>query len=130
MDVSKVRIHLKNRQVTPEAMLKLLARDSKQAANACRGGVKIEAEPAVLDTLRGSALGRFIDDDGEVTTSAVTGVEEIVAALIVGACIGFLGGLGAGILATSGNSNSNGDEGDGEEEGGEDPGGEGGTDPE
>jgi hypothetical protein len=80
-------------------MLALLAKEPARAARAIRGGVSIEAQPAVLAALATTPIGPFLGDNGEVTSSAVTGLEEIIVAEIVGACIGFVVGLGVGLIA-------------------------------
>lgn len=128
MDVIKLELRSGDRTVTPEQMLASMARDPQQAAKIARGGIAVQAQPADLKWLRTTAIGQYIEPDGEIT-SAFTGAEEIIAAQIVAACVGFLVGLGAGIALGDGDSGT-GTETEGEEEGGEDPGGEGGVDPE
>jgi hypothetical protein len=135
LNVSGVRLRLADRAVTPEEMLALVAKEPARAVQAIRGGVRIEAEPAVLALLATTPIGSFLADDGQVTTSAVTGIEEIIVAEIVGACIGFVIGLGVGILAsqagkdqTTDDSHDTTDSGDDDDGDGADNGGDGGND--
>lgn len=128
MEIIKLKLGSEGRAVTPEQMLAMMGKDPERAAKIAGGGITVQAQPADLKWLRTTAIGQYIEPDGEVS-SAFTGAEEIIAAQIVALCVGFLVGLGAGIVLTDGDSGT-GTETEGAEEGGEDPGGEGGTDPE
>jgi hypothetical protein len=95
--------------VAPKKALALLL-DPDHAVNTVRQGVRIETNAATMAWLKGTAAGPFLTDDGEVDTSAMFGADDVAAAMIVGACVGFLVGLGLGIAATSGDSDTNGDD--------------------
>jgi len=90
-DVSGIRLRLADRTVTPEAVATLLAKDPVKAGNVLRGGVRIEAQPAVLDWLKTTPVGPFIGDDGTIEASADFGA--FLGGLVFGFCVGVLVGV-------------------------------------
>jgi hypothetical protein len=91
----KIRFRIGGRMVAPQELLTQLVKDPRRVGQAARGGFAVVAQPAVVDWMRSTAAGQWLDDEGEVETSALTGVEE---ALIIIAVLGTLGGLAVGYL--------------------------------
>ncbi len=94
-NVTKVKFKTKERTFTAKEMLASVAKDPDRAANVVKGGLTVQAESQVLDWAHNTPLGQYVEDDGEVTTSGLTGFEE---ALIFIAVVGFFGGLAVGYL--------------------------------
>ncbi len=90
-DVSGIRLRLADRTVTPEEVATMLATDPAKAGHLLRGGVRIEAGPAVLVRLRTTPIGPFLGDDGTVEASADFGA--FLGGLVLGFCIGVLVGV-------------------------------------
>ena len=102
----KLRFHLKDGgTLTPEEMLKRIAKDPERAAKVARAGLTIEGK-AFLDELRKTALGEYVGDDGAVIVPEM--LAEVAAAALVGAIVGFVVGVAVGVAVASGSS---GDEG-------------------
>ena len=120
-----VRFVFKDRTLTPEQLLDQIQHHPKQVTARIKEGLRLEADPAVLDALHTTALDPYVDDDdGEVEASAVGG-GVVIGALLVGFAIGFAVGYAVGSSddastdePTTDSSDSGGDSGDSGDSGG------------
>jgi hypothetical protein len=73
----------------------MIEKRPKQAAAVLRGGTKIVADPIAIAGVRSTVLSDYLGDDGEVQTSALTGLEET---LIVLTLVALASGFGLGYM--------------------------------
>ncbi len=90
-----ISFNVKGRTVSAREILELIAKQPDQISERATAGLTINANPQILDWIRSTPLGQYVDAGGEVTTSALTGLEE---ALIVIALIALVSGAGVGYL--------------------------------
>ena len=76
-------------------LFRMIERQPKQAAAVLRGGTRIVADPIAIGGVRSTLLSDYLGDDGEVETSALTGLEET---LIVLTLVALVSGFGLGYL--------------------------------
>ena len=93
---TKVRFVFKDRTLTPEQLLEQIERNPKQVSARIQEGLRMEADPAVLDALQTTALAPYVEDDGEVVASAV-GAAVVVGAFLAGLAIGLAVGYALGL---------------------------------
>ena len=91
-----VRFRLKDEFLTSQEMLHYIM-DPEQSSKLAGKNVKIEASEAFLNWLRTTSLSEYIGDEGEVTVSALTGLETTlivisIVALVSGAGVGYMKG--------------------------------------
>ena len=71
---AKIRYITDERTFTNMEMMALIAKNPERVTRLAKHNLSIDANPVFFDLVNRSPLGQFLNDEGEVTTSGLTGL--------------------------------------------------------